>query len=104
MPAVDTEIAQVEKMFGVNVFGAMRMVRHFHRQLIAARGLIVNIGSIAGICPFVYGASYNASKAALVHYGNTLRVEMLPFGSVKHPFQFRSAAASTEQERVAAET
>lgn len=27
-------------------------------------------------------ASYNASKAALVHYGNTLRVEMAPLGSV----------------------
>jgi hypothetical protein len=26
-------------------------------------------------------ASYNASKAALAHWGNTLRVEMAPFES-----------------------
>ncbi|KAL8744108.1 MAG: hypothetical protein Q9190_003609 [Brigantiaea leucoxantha] len=80
MTAVDTEVAQVEKMFAVNVFGAMRMVHYFHKELIATKGVIINIGSIGGVCPFIYGASYNASKAALHHYGNTLRVEMSPFG------------------------
>ncbi|KAG9665220.1 hypothetical protein KCU95_g1897, partial [Aureobasidium melanogenum] len=80
MPATDTEISQVERMFAVNVFGPMRMVSFFHPMLIRAQGVVVNIGSIGGVCPFVYGASYNASKAALHHYGNTLRVEMRPFG------------------------
>lgn len=80
MTATDTELAEVEKMFAVNVFGPMRMVRCFHRMLVAAKGTVVNIGSIGGIIPYVYGASYNASKAALHHYGNTLRVEMAPLG------------------------
>jgi 1-acylglycerone phosphate reductase len=80
MPATDTEVAEVEKMFKVNVFGPMRMVRYMHRFVIEAKGVVVNIGSIGGVCPYVYGASYNASKAALHHYGNTLRVEMRPFG------------------------
>jgi 1-acylglycerone phosphate reductase len=80
MTAADTDVAQVEKMFAVNVFGPMRMVHHFHRMLVSARGAVVNIGSIGGICPYVFGAAYNATKAALVHYGNTLRVEMKPFG------------------------
>ncbi|KAF4186819.1 hypothetical protein CNMCM7927_005059 [Aspergillus lentulus] len=80
MPATDTEVAEVEKMFKVNVFGPMRMVHYMHRFVIEAKGVIVNIGSIGGVCPYVYGASYNASKAALHHYGNTLRVEMRPFG------------------------
>lgn len=80
MTAADTDVRQVEKMFAVNVFGPMRMVHHFHRMLVSARGVVVNIGSIGGICPYVFGASYNATKAALVHYGNTLRVEMKPFG------------------------
>lgn len=44
MTAVDTDTQQVEKMFGVNVFGPMRMVRVFHRMIIAAKGRIVNIG------------------------------------------------------------
>lgn len=80
MTAVDTDVSCVEKMFAVNVFGPMRMVHFFHRQLIETKGLIINIGSIGGISPYVYGSSYNASKAALVHWGDTLRVEMLPFG------------------------
>lgn len=83
MTAADTDVKQVEKMFAVNVFGPMRLVHHLHRMLIAApRGVIVNIGSIGGVCPYVFGASYNATKAALHHWGNTLRVEMKPFGYV----------------------
>jgi 1-acylglycerone phosphate reductase len=99
MTAVDTDVAAVQRMFDINLFGPMRMVRSFHAMIIAAQGTIVNIGSIGGIIPFLYGckpslnrlslsvsahdsviASYNASKAALVHWGNTLRVEMKPFG------------------------
>jgi len=80
MPATDTEVKEVEKMFAVNVFGPMRMVATFHKDVIKAEGTIVNIGSVGGIVPYVYGSSYNASKAALHHYGNTLRVEMKPFG------------------------
>ncbi|KAI1078226.1 short chain dehydrogenase [Whalleya microplaca] len=80
MTAADTDVRSVEKMFAVNLFGPMRMVHHFHRMIIAAKGIIINIGSIGGISPYVFGASYNASKAALHHWGNTVRVEMQPFG------------------------
>ncbi|KAM7188987.1 NAD(P)-binding protein [Rhypophila sp. PSN 637] len=80
MSAIDTDVRQVEAMFRVNVFGPMRMVRHFHDMLIASAGTVVNIGSIGGIVPYVYGSSYNASKAALHHWSNTLRVEMAPLG------------------------
>ncbi|KAL7787174.1 hypothetical protein V8C37DRAFT_419026 [Trichoderma ceciliae] len=67
------------RMFEVNVFGPMQMVHHFHDMLIRATGTIVNIGSVGGVVPYMYGASYNASKAALHHYSNTLRLEMSPF-------------------------
>lgn len=30
--------------------------------------------------PYVFGSCYNASKAALHQYSNTLRVELAPFG------------------------
>jgi 1-acylglycerone phosphate reductase len=88
MTAIDHEVDKAEKMFAVNVFGPMRMVVHFHRMLVAASGKVVNIGSVGGIVPYVYGASYNASKAALHHWGNTLRVELKPLGWV---FQTRGA-------------
>ncbi|KAH0489950.1 hypothetical protein TgHK011_001439 [Trichoderma gracile] len=79
MTAIDTDVEAVKRMFEVNVFGPMRMVRHFHGILIEAAGTIVNIGSIGGVVPYMYGASYNASKAALHHYSNTLRLELSPF-------------------------
>ena len=55
MTAIDTEVKEVEKMFAVNVFGPMRMVHFFHPLLIKARGKIVNIGSIGGVVPYIYG-------------------------------------------------
>lgn len=58
MPATDTDVKEVEKMFAVNVFGPMRMVRVFHTLLIKASGKIVNIGSVGGIVPYVYGCEY----------------------------------------------
>ncbi|KAJ5698793.1 hypothetical protein N7462_000798 [Penicillium macrosclerotiorum] len=79
MTAIDTDVHQVQQMFNVNVFGPMRMVHAFHPFLIKAKGCIINIGSVGGIVPYMYGSSYNASKAALHHWGNTLRVEMSPF-------------------------
>ncbi|KAI8963503.1 NAD(P)-binding protein [Daldinia sp. FL1419] len=78
MTAIDTDITAVQKMFDVNIFGPIRMVHHFHPLIISSSGVIVNIGSVGGICPYIYGASYNATKAALHHWSNTLRVEMAP--------------------------
>lgn len=59
MPTTDTDVKEVEKMFAVNVFGPMRMVRHFYPMLINAKGTVVNIGSIGGIVPYVYGGMYS---------------------------------------------
>ncbi|POS74653.1 hypothetical protein DHEL01_v206960 [Diaporthe helianthi] len=78
MTAIDTDVKEVQRMFDVNVFGPMRMVHWFHDMLINSSGTVVNIGSVGGIVPYVYGSSYNATKAALHHWSNTLRVEMAP--------------------------
>ncbi|TGJ82157.1 hypothetical protein E0Z10_g6605 [Xylaria hypoxylon] len=79
MTAIDTDVEAVKRMFNVNVFGPMQLVHHFHDMIIKACGTIVNIGSIGGVVPYMYGSSYNASKAALQHWSNTLRLEMSPF-------------------------
>ena len=55
MTAIDTDVDEVQKMFNVNVFGPMRMVHYFHPLLIKAQGTIVNIGSVGGIVPYMYG-------------------------------------------------
>ena len=55
MTAIDTDVISVQRMFDVNVFGPMRMVHHLHDMLIRTTGTVVNIGSIGGIVPYVYG-------------------------------------------------
>lgn len=55
MPAIDTDVKSVRRMFEVNLFGPMQMVYSFHDMLIRTSGVIVNIGSIGGVVPYVYG-------------------------------------------------
>lgn len=66
MTAIDTDIREVQKMFDVNVFGPMRMVRDFHPLLVKGQGTIVNIGSVGGIVPYMYGCMWNEAHISLV--------------------------------------
>ncbi|KAI9802896.1 MAG: hypothetical protein M1825_002127 [Sarcosagium campestre] len=79
MPALDVTFDEVQSTFDTNLFGVMRMCQAFIPLLIASQGTIVQLGSVAGIIPYVFGASYNASKAALHSYSNTLRLELAPY-------------------------
>ncbi|KAK0476648.1 hypothetical protein IW261DRAFT_1609322 [Armillaria novae-zelandiae] len=79
MPALDLDFTVVQQTFETNLFAVMRIVQAFASLLIQAKGTIVNIGSIAGIMPYTFGSTYNASKAALHSYSDTLRIELSPF-------------------------
>ena len=80
VPATETELSEIQTTFATNVFAVMNINQTFLPLLLAARGTIVNIGSVAGILPMIWGAVYNASKGALHSYADTLRVELAPFG------------------------
>lgn len=79
MPALDLDIDELKRIFDVNLFGIVRVTQAFSTPLINRKGVIVNVGSLAGFAPYVFGSSYNASKAALFAYGNTLRIELSPW-------------------------
>jgi len=80
LPATDINMDEVRAMFDINVFAVFTMVQEFVNLLIASgEGCIVNVGSVAAIVPYAFGAAYNASKGALHSYGNCLRVELEPF-------------------------
>lgn len=79
-PATDIDIDDVRETFETNVFGVMAMCASFSDLLIAARGLIINIASLAAITPYVFGSVYCASKGAVASYSRTLRLELKPFG------------------------
>lgn len=68
MPAIDTDVKVVQRMFDVNLFGPMRMVRNFHDMLIESKGTIVNISSIGGIIPFLYGCESKAPASLFQYY------------------------------------
>jgi NAD(P)-dependent dehydrogenase (short-subunit alcohol dehydrogenase family) len=63
---LDTDYATWLKVFNVNLFSTALLARGLCRELVAARGSIVNVTSIAGsrVHPFA-GAAYATSKAAL---------------------------------------
>ncbi|KAI1122785.1 NAD(P)-binding protein [Nemania abortiva] len=79
-PATDISLPDVRATFETNVFSVMAMVQAFVDQLIAAKGLIINISSLSSITPYVFGSVYCASKAAVAAYSRTLRMELAPFG------------------------
>jgi 1-acylglycerone phosphate reductase len=80
VPALDINLPEVRDVFETNVFGVMRLCQVFAPLLTEAKGTIVMVGSLAGVIPYAFGSVYNASKAALHAYANTLRVEMAPLG------------------------
>jgi NADP-dependent 3-hydroxy acid dehydrogenase YdfG len=65
-------------MFELNVLGMLRMTRALLPQLLASGdGLVVNVGSIAGIEAYPGGGGYAASKFAAHALSRTLRLELL---------------------------
>ncbi|KAK7952859.1 NADPH-dependent 1-acyldihydroxyacetone phosphate reductase [Apiospora saccharicola] len=78
-PALDLDMDDVRQTFETNVFGVMAMTAAFGDQLIAARGLVINVASLAAVAPYVFGSAYCASKGAVVSYSRTLRQELAPF-------------------------
>jgi 1-acylglycerone phosphate reductase len=96
VPFLDTPIPDAEFLFATNVFGVMRMTQAFTPLLIDTAAkissssdtslrrtplpVIVQIGSVAAVTPYVFGSIYNASKGALHSFSNTFRVEIKPFG------------------------
>lgn len=78
--AYDETDAGITRLFEVNVFGAMKTVREFHKLVVNAKGLIAVTSSIAGIMPLPLFSAYAATKAAIISYTDTLAVESKPFG------------------------
>jgi len=79
VPALDIDVKEVEATFATNVVAVIHINAVFSPLILRAHGTYIHTGSVAGVFPYVWGSVYNASKAALAAYCNTLRVEMAPF-------------------------
>lgn len=78
-PLLDTPFEEGAKVIETNFFRFVRLVQHVV-PLMAKRqhGTVVAIGSILGEMATPFQGFYNASKAALHSYTDTLRMECRP--------------------------
>ncbi len=87
--AVDDEVLT---QFDTNVFGLLRLVRAVVPGMrTRGEGVVVNVGSIAGLVARPFGGLYAASKHAVEAITDTLHYELRPFGVRAHviePGQF----------------
>jgi NAD(P)-dependent dehydrogenase (short-subunit alcohol dehydrogenase family) len=90
----ETELADFERLFQVNVTGLFLVTRAAMPKLLASKGSIVNIGSVAGLVGVKRRFAYCATKGAVVSltrqmsvdYAGRLRVNCICPGTVETPF------------------
>ncbi|MBC7376919.1 MAG: SDR family NAD(P)-dependent oxidoreductase [Burkholderiaceae bacterium] len=88
------EVAEVRKMFEVNVFGLTAMIQAVLPGMRQCRsGCIVNVASLGGLRGFPALGQYNATKFAVEGLSEALRQEVEPLGiqvMVVEPSGFRT--------------
>jgi 2-keto-3-deoxy-L-fuconate dehydrogenase len=90
----ETNLADFQRVFRVNVEGAFLVTRAAVPKLIASKGSIVNIGSVAGLIGVKKRFAYCATKGAIVamtrqlavDYPTQFRVNCICPGTVDTPF------------------
>ncbi|MSP56069.1 MAG: SDR family NAD(P)-dependent oxidoreductase [Myxococcales bacterium] len=80
-PWAETDIAAIEKVMSVNFYGAVRVARAFLPALIEAKGVLVQIASVAGRRGYKNHTAYCASKHALIGWSESLRGELAGTGA-----------------------
>ena len=77
----NTDVAVIRKVMDVNFFGSVHCTKALLDSLVARRGLIIAIESVAGIAPLLGRAGYCASKHAMHGFFTTLRTELRSRGA-----------------------
>jgi NAD(P)-dependent dehydrogenase (short-subunit alcohol dehydrogenase family) len=71
----DVTLAEWERVLGVNLTGTFLVTREALPHLVASKGAIVNVASLAGVRGWRYSAAYSASKGGVVALTRALAVE-----------------------------
>jgi short-subunit dehydrogenase len=75
--AEEVALADWQRVFSINVFGAVHTVRAFVPAMLArGRGHVVNVASLAGLVPFPFVAPYTATKFALLGMSQAMAMEL----------------------------
>ena len=73
-------LPELRRQLEINVVGQVAVTQAFLPLIRAARGRIVNMGSIAGRLATPFSSAYGASKFALEALTDALRLELAPWG------------------------
>lgn len=73
----EESVEQWQWVLNINVLGAVRIMHAFLPMLRESRGYILNVASQAGLTSLPSMGSYAASKAAMVSFSETLRLELV---------------------------
>ena len=72
----DTDPVVIRRVMEVNFFGAMQLTHAALPHLLATRGVVAAISSVAGYAPLLGRTGYAASKHALQGFFDSLRTEV----------------------------
>jgi len=71
----EVTLSEWERVLGVNLTGTFLVTREALPHLVASKGAIVNVASLAGVRGWRYSAAYSASKGGVVALTRALAVE-----------------------------
>ncbi|GAB3840676.1 SDR family NAD(P)-dependent oxidoreductase [Dactylosporangium cerinum] len=76
----DVTLAEWDRILAINLTGTFLACRAALPHLVATRGAVVNVASLAGVRGWRYSAAYSAAKAGVVGLTRSLAVEYAPDG------------------------
>jgi short-subunit dehydrogenase len=79
-PLEETPLEAIKQLYEVNVFGLLQVTKTCLPLLKQSRGIIINIGSVAGDFTIPFQTSYSMTKASVASLTEGLRQELKPFG------------------------
>ena len=75
-PAQDADLGKWREMIETNVLGLVTITHALLPTLIARRGAIINLSSIAGSYPYRFGNVYGGTKAFVTQFSLNLRCDL----------------------------
>ncbi|MFF3326051.1 SDR family NAD(P)-dependent oxidoreductase [Streptomyces sp. NPDC002889] len=104
-PLEELPMEAVERLFRLNVFGAVRLTQLVLPAMRArGYGRVVMVGSMLASFPLAYRSSYVASKAAIKGFAHAARREVAPYGvgiTTVEPGSIRTGISERRTEYVA---
>jgi len=75
MPISDMSLQEAKTIFDVNVWSQLAVTQAFLPLLLKSKGMIVNQTSVVSTMAVPFQSAYNASKAAMAMFSDSMRLE-----------------------------